>query len=174
MHKITFNFAAGLLALLMLSGCGNDQQKQAEVVRDFEENFGLQTMQDSASEQISSRYSEAGIGPRQADSIADPSSAGEGSEATGGAPFDQGASNAGLEISPAIREAAQEVVQHMKAGQYSSAVVLLDRLMGEPGLTPNQWIAARNAMAEVQQRIVMDPAISDAAKEKARDVLRRQ
>ena len=71
------------------------------------------------------------------------------------------------------RDVAQDVVRMIDSGDYVSAVAKLDQMMRTPGLTPDQWIASRNAMAEVQRRLVTDPNISDAEKARAREALER-
>lgn len=165
--------ATGFLVLLALIGCGKDQGKQAEMIRDFEESFALDAAPESGWEPSPSSYSDAPAAPsRQTGSAIDPSA-----RETFPAP-DSSAGPAGSapaqEISAATREVAREVVRFMETGKHSLAVERLDQLMATPDLTPNQWIAARNAMAEVQRRIVMDPSISEAEKEKAKQVLQRQ
>lgn len=158
--------AAGCLALLALSGCGRDLGEQAEITRELEESFALNSTESEM--QSSPAYSEGSGGPAWQTAQ---SAASQGTDPSSPAPSHPARPQ---EASPAIRQAAQEVVQLVNAGQYSSAVTHLDRLISEPGLTPDQWIAARNAMAELQRRIVLDPLVSEAERKRARDSVKRQ
>ncbi len=73
-----------------------------------------------------------------------------------------------------VQEVARETVQMMQGRRYDTAVENLERLINSPGLTPAQRSATRRTMAEVQKQIIRDPSISDAEKERIKQVLQRQ
>ncbi len=168
-HSIISAFLATVL--FVLAGCGKEEQRQQEVVREFERTFAIEPAPVQPSAQPSTSPG----------SYSAPATGGgtTGTTRTSGGSTAPVASSAatgpsGEEVSPVVREAAQQVVQYINTRQYASAVQRLDSLMSEPTLTADQWMASRNAMAELQGRIARDSSITDEERNQVRRVLERR
>lgn len=176
MKRLTAIFSAGVIGLLAFPGCGNDnRQSEREAIRDLEESFALDPESESASPRQSPPAGDTG--QRSPGRNSSPPSA-PAQEVTrtsenSGRSSDGSATDTPQEVDPRVREIARETVRMMESGQYESVIGNLDRLMAAPDLTPGQRRAARRTMAEVQKRIVTDPTIGEAEKERARRVLDR-
>ena len=150
-----------------IAGCGREAQRQQEVVREFERTFAIEPVPVQTSGQPSA----------SPDAYSAPASGGGSTRTTGGSTalstFSSATGPSGEEVPPVIREAARQVVEYINTRQYASAVQRLDGLMSEPTLTADQWLASRNAMAELQGRIARDSSITDEERERIRRVLER-